>query len=574
MNIIGKLKTLSEVPTPPFGYITIFTDSSDNRPKYIDSNRDLYDYTGPQGVSGTIQVGTVTTTASNVPADVDNVGTVENAILNFSIPRGRSILSVLRTAGNGAENTFDTFTITYDDSTTDTFQVYNGSDGRSIESISVPANAGQPGATDVYTINYNKAPLTSTFVVYNGQDGSAVTVRDEGTVLTSNANSINFVGAGVTATNTGGSVTVTIPQPNSFGVVTGNTGTASSDQANDSLAITGSNGITTNATDTPDGLVITPNYGSPVALGVAANDGTSASFARADHVHPRPSPAEIGVVSFSNIAVSGQNTVVADSSTDTLTLVAGSGITLTTDAANDSVTITGTVQAPQNTFSNVLVGTTPTPTTLVADLPTDTVSVNAGTGITLTADAVTDSFTITNSGVTSVSVNGGAAQTGTVSITTPALPLAAKTTNLFTSTANSTAVQSVVTLTIPANYLTAGKTFNVRLDGTQSQSAAATNVVVAIFVNGTQVVSAAVAGGTAAQTNRSIRAEGAVLYNGTVFYGNIVTGISGVLPVGNANVTGVAAVAANTNTIEIRVQTSTANAANIIRATSAFIAEV
>ena len=41
---------------------------------------------------------------------------------------------------------------------------------------------------------------------------------------------------------------------------------------------------------------------------------------------------------FSTIAVSGQSNVVADSTTDTLTLVAGSGMTLTTDASGDSIT--------------------------------------------------------------------------------------------------------------------------------------------------------------------------------------------------------------------------------------------
>jgi hypothetical protein len=43
---------------------------------------------------------------------------------------------------------------------------------------------------------------------------------------------------------------------------------------------------------------------------------------------------------FSNIAVSGQDTVAAESTTDTVTFVAGSGITITTDATNDKVTIT------------------------------------------------------------------------------------------------------------------------------------------------------------------------------------------------------------------------------------------
>jgi hypothetical protein len=42
---------------------------------------------------------------------------------------------------------------------------------------------------------------------------------------------------------------------------------------------------------------------------------------------------------FSTIAVSGQSDVVADSTTDTLTLAAGSGITITTNASTDTITI-------------------------------------------------------------------------------------------------------------------------------------------------------------------------------------------------------------------------------------------
>lgn len=45
---------------------------------------------------------------------------------------------------------------------------------------------------------------------------------------------------------------------------------------------------------------------------------------------------------FRTIAVSGESNVVADSTTDTLTLVAGSGISITTDASTDSITITNT----------------------------------------------------------------------------------------------------------------------------------------------------------------------------------------------------------------------------------------
>lgn len=47
-----------------------------------------------------------------------------------------------------------------------------------------------------------------------------------------------------------------------------------------------------------------------------------------------------GINAFGNVAVTGQSTVSADNTTDTLTLVAGTNITITTDAANNKVTIT------------------------------------------------------------------------------------------------------------------------------------------------------------------------------------------------------------------------------------------
>lgn len=49
--------------------------------------------------------------------------------------------------------------------------------------------------------------------------------------------------------------------------------------------------------------------------------------------------AEVNQNAFSTVAVSGQSNVVADSKTDTLTFVAGTNITITTDAGADSITI-------------------------------------------------------------------------------------------------------------------------------------------------------------------------------------------------------------------------------------------
>lgn len=49
--------------------------------------------------------------------------------------------------------------------------------------------------------------------------------------------------------------------------------------------------------------------------------------------------AEVNQNTFSTVSVSGQADIVADTKTDTLTIVAGSGINITTNAATDSLTI-------------------------------------------------------------------------------------------------------------------------------------------------------------------------------------------------------------------------------------------
>ena len=68
--------------------------------------------------------------------------------------------------------------------------------------------------------------------------------------------------------------------------------------------------------------------------------------------------------SFKTISVTGQSNVVADSSTDTLSLVAGTNVSITTDAINDSITINADSKATSsvylvrnNTGSTILKGT-------------------------------------------------------------------------------------------------------------------------------------------------------------------------------------------------------------------------
>lgn len=99
--------------------------------------------------------------------------------------------------------------------------------------------------------------------------------------------------------------------------------------------------------------------------------------------------AEVNQNAFSNVAVSGQTTVTADSKTDTLTLVAGTGISITTDASTDSVTITNS-STGANAFGNVAVSGQ---TTVAADSNTDTVTFAVAGGMSITTDAATDTIT-------------------------------------------------------------------------------------------------------------------------------------------------------------------------------------
>lgn len=103
---------------------------------------------------------------------------------------------------------------------------------------------------------------------------------------------------------------------------------------------------------------------------------------------------------FNTIAVSGQANVVAETLSDTLTLAAGTNITITTDAATDTITISATPGGGgSDTFATVAV---PGQSNVVADSAADTLNFNAGAGISITTDPSTDTITFTNT-VSSVS---------------------------------------------------------------------------------------------------------------------------------------------------------------------------
>jgi plastocyanin len=111
--------------------------------------------------------------------------------------------------------------------------------------------------------------------------------------------------------------------------------------------------------------------------------------------------------------VAGQSSVVADSSTDTLTLVAGTGITITTNAGTDTITITNSGSASDSFTTIAVTGQS----NVVADSATDTLTLAAGSGISITTDASTDTVTITSTVAAGATAFTGLSDVSSASLT-------------------------------------------------------------------------------------------------------------------------------------------------------------
>jgi hypothetical protein len=107
---------------------------------------------------------------------------------------------------------------------------------------------------------------------------------------------------------------------------------------------------------------------------------------------------------FQTIAVSGQSNVVADLPTDTLTLVNGTGISITTNAGADSVTFTN---SGVTSFAVSGVGLSASAATGSITLSnTGVVAISAGDGISINQSTGTVVVTNTRFGFTSIAVGG------------------------------------------------------------------------------------------------------------------------------------------------------------------------
>ena len=229
----------------------------------------------------------------------------------------------LRTAGDKINDNFNEFYSKVGDGSNLHPLTFPNVTGTVLTTSNSNVGATTTSSSDADHVLVNDGGILKKITPANLGIGSAYTllVQEEGTnTSATGATTLNFVGAGVTASGTGVTKTLTIP---------GGSGISVQDEGS-ALSTAGT----------------TFNF---------VGSGVTASGTGATKTITIPGGASQNV--FDKVAVSGQSNVVADSATDTLTLVAGTNVTITTNATADSVTINSTGSTDLNSLTAGAVNT-------------------------------------------------------------------------------------------------------------------------------------------------------------------------------------------------------------------------
>jgi hypothetical protein len=183
--------------------------------------------------------------------------------------------------------------------------------------------------------------------------------------------------------------------------------------------------VTITTTVAADSVALGTDTTGDYVASVSGNDGVSVSGAgEGASVTVANTDKGSSQNIFKNVAVSGQSTIVADSNDDTLTVVAGTGITLTTNATTDTLTVSNdgvtTVNGSSGAITNVALTTgklSQFSATTSSELA-GVVSDETGTGALVFANSPTFSGTVNAESLTisgNLTVNGS---TTTINSTT------------------------------------------------------------------------------------------------------------------------------------------------------------
>ena len=299
-------------------------------------------------------------------------------------------------------------------------------------------------------------------VISTMSTNGAVGIKDEGTSITSGVKTINFVGATVTATNSGDDVTVNVSA--GTGTVTSVAATAGT-----GISVTGSP-ITTTGTLTitntaPDQTVSLTGAGTTSISGTYPNFTVTSNDSTLGTVTSVAATAGTGIsITGSPITSSGTLNITNTAPDQTVVLTASTGIstsgtypnfTITNSAPDQTVSLTASTGiSTSGTYPNF---------TITNSAPDQTVALTAGTGIstsgtypnfTITNSAPDQIVALTGAGTTSITgtypnftITSNDSATGTVT-SVAALTLGTTGTDLSSTVANGTTTP-VITLNVP-----------------------------------------------------------------------------------------------------------------------------
>ena len=269
-------------------------------------------------------------------------------------------------------------------------------------------------ATSGTTKKITRANLIGT--VTEGEGGTGETTYTDGQLLIGNTaggltKGTLTAGSNVTITEGDGSISIAATDTTGISNVVEDT----TPQLGGDLDVNGQSIVSASNGD----IAITPNGSGKVVLdglNWPTADGTNGQVIQSDGAGNLSFTDNDGgggggsTNSFATIALSadggtasGDSSVAADSSTDTLNLKAGSGVTITGASSTDSVTIAASAG---NSFGTVAVSGQ---SDVVADAANDTLTLAAGSNVTLTTTAGTDTVTVaaTDTNTTYSAASGG-----------------------------------------------------------------------------------------------------------------------------------------------------------------------
>ena len=293
--------------------------------------------------------------------------------------------------GEVAINTYDGKMFIKKNDGSDSIVEIGGSSGTVTEafktiSVSGQSNVVADSATDTLTL-----VAGSNMTITTNAGGDTITFASSGGGGTQNVFNTFAVSGQTSVVADSTTDTLTLAAGSGIGITT-NAGT-------DTITIANTNNLFSTVAVSGQSNVVADGTGDTLTF-VAGSGITLTTDASADSVTITNSAT--GANAFGNILVSGQSTVAADSTNDNLTLVAGSNMTITTNASNDTITFAssgGGGGGSQNVFSNIGVSGQGT---IQADATTDTLTFEAGSGISLATDTTNDKLTITNTGTVNV----------------------------------------------------------------------------------------------------------------------------------------------------------------------------